>query len=166
VRRAPLLSSFTLATFVVGAGACGAAEELTPVAAAPSVSAPADPGDAAPPPAIASFVPRCVDGDFDRQRHGATCLCCHAEEFGVAGSVDPTAAPVERIVVTDAHGDVASLAPNAFANFFRHFRMTPPLQAIAYGPDGRAAPMRALSPSADCNACHGIGGSTAAIHGP
>ncbi|MET0593963.1 MAG: hypothetical protein ABW133_14775 [Polyangiaceae bacterium] len=148
-----------LLAVVVVVAACGAAENREDATSAPIGAVP----DAAP---IASFTPRCVDGEWDRHRHGSTCLCCHTREFGVAGSVDPSGAPVERIVVTDATGDVASMAPNLFANFFRHFKMTPPFRAIAYGPDGRAAPMRADAPTADCNVCHYVGGPVGLVHGP
>jgi hypothetical protein len=149
--------SGVLALTALVAGACGsAAEENETTRAVPERS----------PEPIASFVPRCVDGDFDRQRHGATCLCCHEREFGVAGSVDPAGPPVARVVVYDARGDVATMAPNSFSNFFRHFTMTSPFRAVAYGPDGRAAWMRQDAPSADCNTCHYAGGPVGLIHGP
>jgi hypothetical protein len=107
-----------------------------------------------------------ADGDETVQRHGTPCLCCHGDELGVAGSVDPAAAPVARVVVTAADGDVADMAPNPFANFFRHFPMAPPLRAVVYAPDGRSAAMLQLAPSGDCNACHGLGGPVPPIHGP
>jgi hypothetical protein len=118
------------------------------------------------PPQPLVFVPRCADGDPTEQRHGATCLCCHSDEFGVGGSVDRGGSPVTRVVVTDARGDVASMAPNLFANFFRHFPMSGPFRAVVVGPDGRTASMKADSPSADCNACHYAGGPSPPIHGP
>lgn len=100
------------------------------------------------------------------QRHGTPCLCCHSDEFGVAGSIDPSGRPVARVVVTAADGDVADMAPDSFANFFRHFPMTPPLAAVVYGPDGGTVEMRELAPTADCNACHGAGLAAPAIEGP
>jgi hypothetical protein len=112
-----------------------------------------------------AFVPRCSDGPRPEQRYGSTCVCCHAE-FGVAGSIDREGPPVSRIVVTDARGDVADTAPNMFSNFFRHFAMTGPFRAVAYGPDGRSIEMQADAPSADCNACHYKGGPVPMIHGP
>ena len=115
---------------------------------------------------IATLVPRCVDGDIDLQRHGSTCLCCHTDDFGVAGSVDPGGSPIARVIVTDADGDVASMAPDRFFNFFRHFTMKPPFRAVVYGADGRALAMRSASPSADCNVCHYAGGPSPLIHGP
>jgi hypothetical protein len=108
----------------------------------------------------------CTTADPAAQRHGSTCLCCHADEFSIGGSVDPSAAPVEWIVVTDARGDTRKMAPNTFSNFFAHFAMTPPFSAIAYGPDGGAIAMRAEAPNANCNSCHRQGGVTSPIHGP
>jgi hypothetical protein len=108
----------------------------------------------------------CADGDESVQRRGAPCLCCHGDEFGVAGSVDPTASPVARIVVTDATGEVREAAPNLFGNFFRHYALVPPLTAVAYAPDGRAAFMTSGAPHGNCNACHFEGGPVAPIHGP
>lgn len=138
----------------------------------PSPSPPSSREDAAPatppepPRPVASLVPRCVDGDSSVQRHGATCLCCHADGFGVAGSVDPKGPPVTTIVVTDARGDVATMSPNLFSNFFRHFTMTPPFRAVVHGPDGRSLEMKSDAPIADCNACHYTGGPVPLIHGP
>ena len=107
----------------------------------------------------------CTNGDSTNQRHGATCLCCHAE-FGVAGSIDPDGVAVAAVVVTDARGAVATMSPNAFGNFFRHFAMEPPFQARVIGADGRERSMRALAPSGDCNGCHATGGVAAPITGP
>src|SRR5262249_49545359 len=106
----------------------------------------------------------CSDGDPAVQRHGARCLCCHADDFSVAGSVAGTS--VARVVVTDANGDQRSMAPNLFGNFFGHFPLTPPFRAIAYGPDGRSVAMNAPAPHADCNACHAPAGPAAPIYGP
>jgi hypothetical protein len=104
--------------------------------------------------------------DESVQRHGTPCLCCHSDEFGVGGSVDPSGSPVARVIVTAADGDVADMAPDPFANFFRHFPMTPPLRAVAVGPDGRSVAMQELAPTGDCNACHGEGRVAPAIEGP
>lgn len=112
------------------------------------------------------FVPRCDDGDPTRQRHGATCLCCHTDDFGVAGSIDPNGSRVDRIVVTDANGEVARMAPNSFGNFFRHFAMTAPFRAVAIAADGRSIAMQGSAPSADCNECHSTNGTVPPIHGP
>jgi hypothetical protein len=130
--------------------------------------APSDPVAPAPDASVsAPLVLRCSDGDERQQRHGSTCLCCH-DEFGVAGSLDPSGPPAERIVVTDARGEVATMAPNNFGNFFRHFAMTPPFRSEVRGPDGRVATMRQPAPSADCNVCHydGSGAPMPPLHGP
>src|SRR5438132_11697787 len=83
---------------------------------------------AAPAMSVAAGEPRfgdggaaCEVGDESVQRRTTECLCCHREEFGVAGSVDPLGPPVARLEVVDANGVVAVMAPNAFANFFRHY---------------------------------------------
>ena len=109
--------------------------------------------------------PGCRDGDVAEQRYGAACLCCHAE-FSVAGSIDRAGPPVARVVVTDIEGRSAVSAPNAFGNFFRHFRLTPPLSAVVYGPDGDALEMRDPAPSGNCNACHSAMGPEPMLHGP
>lgn len=127
---------------------------------------------AAPPGASASttdaggLLPGCTDGDPSQQRYGATCLCCHTDEFGVAGSIDRQGAPATRIVVVDSNGVVADMAPNGFGNFFRHVPMTPPLEATVYGPTGATIAMRDPATSADCNSCHRAGGGAALVHGP
>ena len=108
----------------------------------------------------------CRDGSESDQRHGAPCLCCHSDEFGVAGSVDPGGPPAIRVVVTGSDGDVADMSVNGFSNFFRHFPLATPVQAVVYGPDGRWVSMRELAPSADCNACHYGGGPVSPIVGP
>ncbi|HEY8089469.1 MAG TPA: hypothetical protein VIF09_16525 [Polyangiaceae bacterium] len=108
----------------------------------------------------------CRNGPESTQRHGTPCLCCHSDEFGVGGSVDPAGAPVTRVVVTGSDGDVADMAVNSFQNFFRHFPLAPPVRAVVYGPDGSAVAMRELAPSADCNACHFHGGPVSPIVGP
>jgi hypothetical protein len=108
----------------------------------------------------------CFDADPLTQRHGSPCLCCHADEFSVAGSVDPNASPVALVVVTDAVGDARYMAPNQYGNFFRHFSLVPPLRAIAYGPDGRSLEMKSGAPHGDCNACHRPDGAAAPLHGP
>jgi hypothetical protein len=93
-------------------------------------------------------------------------LCCHSDELGVAGSIDPAGPAVARVVVIDATGEASSLSPNRFGNFFRHFPMTPPIRAVVVGPDGRARAMQDGAPHGDCNACHRTGGAASPIHGP
>jgi hypothetical protein len=110
--------------------------------------------------------PGCVDGARETQRRGTACLCCHASEFGVAGSIDPDGPPVARVVVSDGHGNVADMVPNGFGNFFRHLQLTPPLTATLYGADGRALTMQTPAESADCNSCHGAGRSAPPLRGP
>jgi hypothetical protein len=108
----------------------------------------------------------CRDGDEKVQRHGTACLCCHGDEFGVAGSIDLAGPAVARVVVTGADGDVADMAINPFGNFFRHFPLATPVQARVLGPDNTSLAMQQLAPSADCNACHFTGGPVAPIFGP
>lgn len=108
----------------------------------------------------------CRSAQEASQRHGTACLCCHSDEFGVAGSVDPAGPPLARVVVTGTDGDVADMAVNPFANFFRHFPLATPVRAVVYAPDGRSVAMRELAPSADCNACHWTGGTAGPIVGP
>jgi len=138
---------------VAVAAACGG--EPAPDSASTIEVAPA-------PPDAAS----CRDGTEAMQRHGTACLCCHSDELGVAGSVNPAGPPVARVVVTGADGDVAEMSVNGFGNFFRHFPLATPVRAVVVAPDGRTIAMRELAPSADCNACHYDGGFAAPIFGP
>jgi hypothetical protein len=135
----------------------------------------ADPGDAGATTDAARIAPDLpdgagcgsnVDGSESDQRHGTACLCCHSDEFGVAGSVDPAGSPVARVVVTGSDGDVADMYVNQFSNFFRHFPLATPVSAVVYAPDGAARAMQELAPSADCNACHFAGGPVPPIVGP
>jgi hypothetical protein len=105
-------------------------------------------------------------GDPANQRHDAPCLCCHRDEFGVAGSVDLESYPVSRVVVRDALDRGVEMTINPFGNFFQHFKVTPPLLAAVVGPDGRTLAMPLLAPDGDCNGCHRPGGSAAPIRGP
>ena len=108
----------------------------------------------------------CVDGDRETQRHGTACLCCHADEFGVAGSVDLQGAAVSRVVVADGDGNTANMVPNGFGNFFQHVKLTPPLSATVYGEDGRTQTMQSPANSGDCNSCHAASGVAAPLQGP
>jgi hypothetical protein len=126
-------------------------------------SADAPPAEAYVAPADAAA---CEPGDPQRERFGTNCLCCHSGEFGVAGSVDPMGAPVARVVVTDALGNRAEMAPDPYGNFFRHLPLTAPLVAVAFGPDGRARAMPMPAPHAACNECHRPGGAAPRISGP
>ncbi len=110
--------------------------------------------------------PGCRDGDRAEQRYGTACLCCHQSDFSVAGSIDPAGPPVTRVVVTDREGHSVDTAPNAFDNFFGHFRLTPPLTAVVYGPTGDALAMRDPAPNGDCNACHSAVGPEPLLYGP
>ncbi len=153
----------TLSLF--GVVACGARQtkdadaDASPVAVA--VVTPA--ADAAPPAPIDAG---CFTADPAQQRHGSTCLCCHSDEFSVGGSIDPNGPPVARIVVTDVTGDTRTMAPNPYGNVFAHFTLTPPLRAVAYGPDGGALAMKTAAPDGNCNTCHRAGGAAPPIHGP
>lgn len=132
----------------------------------------AGPEDAGNPPDVVSIAPdvpdgsNCAGGSESDQRHGTACLCCHSDEFGVAGSVDPAGSPVARVVVTGSDGDVADMNVNQFFNFFRHFPLATPVSAVVYAPDGGARAMQELAPSANCNACHFAGGPVPPIVGP
>ncbi|HEY3234176.1 MAG TPA: hypothetical protein VGJ84_05640 [Polyangiaceae bacterium] len=110
--------------------------------------------------------PGCESGAQSEQRYGTACLCCHADEFSVAGSVERSGAPAARVVVTDSTGVSVDMSPNSFGNFFRHLKLTAPLTSIVYGPDGGALAMQSAAPSGDCNACHRAGGLAPKIHGP
>jgi hypothetical protein len=109
---------------------------------------------------------QCREGDPSQERHGTDCLCCHAVEFGVAGSVNLDGPLVTRVLVTDARGRSADMAPNAYGNFFRHDALEPPLKAVVFGPDGRASAMKQTVTEASCNRCHSAGGMVPPIHGP
>jgi hypothetical protein len=119
-------------------------------------------------PAYVDDGPRsgCGDGDVFEQRRGTACLCCHADEFSVAGSVARTGPPVARVIVTDRIGRAVDMAPNAFFNFFRHFELSPPLRPVVYAADGRELAMKQPAASGDCNACHRAGGPMPEVHGP
>src|SRR5579859_1934080 len=126
--------------------ACGCAAAFAACSASPA-SAPAPAADWTDPVAVAPMVPdasSCRTGPEATQRHGTACLCCHSDEFGVAGSVDPAGSPVARVVVTGADGDVADMAVNGFSNFFRHFPLATPVRAVVVAPDGRSLAMREL----------------------
>lgn len=110
--------------------------------------------------------PGCRDGDVTQQRYGTACLCCHQDEFSVAGSIDRAGPPVSRVVVMDAQGRSVNTAPNSFDNFFGHFRLAPPLTAVVYGPSGDTVSMRTPAPSGDCNGCHSPEGPEPMLHGP
>ena len=120
---------------------------------------PTQAGDAAPAAA-------CEDGDETIQRYGTDCLCCHAAEFSVAGSVDTRGPPVARIEVTDEKGVTAVMEPNGNDNFFRHYPLAGALKAVAWGPDGRAITMPFAAPDGACNRCHRAGGAAPPVHGP
>ncbi len=115
------------------------------------------------PPADAAS---CDQGDPKRERFGTNCLCCHTGDFTVAGSIDLLGAPVARVVVTDANGNRAEMTPDPFGNFFRHVPLSPPLTAVAFGPDGRARAMQMPAPHAACNECHHPNGVAPRITGP
>jgi hypothetical protein len=111
--------------------------------------APAEP----PPDPLVAFAP-CRDAEPKTEGHGTSCLCCHQGEFGVAGSVAHDSG-VDMIFVTDRDGRTASMAPNGFDNFFRHRKLTPPIQATVVFMDGETRRMPEGAPHGSCNACHG-----------
>jgi hypothetical protein len=154
---------------VILALACGACALLAACGGGGATDDASDGPQTPAAPAVAPMPPdasSCRNGDEAVQRHGTPCLCCHGDEFGVAGSIDPAGPAVARIVVTGADGDVADMALNPFGNFFRHFPLATPVSAVVVSPDGRSIAMRELAPSADCNACHYAGGPVAPIVGP
>jgi hypothetical protein len=110
--------------------------------------------------------PGCRNGDVTEQRYGTACLCCHEDEFSIAGSIDREGAPIVRVIVRDAEGRSVDTAPNSFGNFFGHFDLTPPLFAVVYGPNGDFISMRTAAPSGDCNGCHAEDGAAPPVHGP
>lgn len=108
--------------------------------------------------------PGCPLGDENKERWGTPCLCCHADTFGVGGSLAPGRL-VARIVVRDAHGDVADMTPNPFGNFFQHLDLRGELDAEIHMKDGQIRRMRAKAPHGDCNVCHGLTGPAGMIGG-
>jgi len=84
----------------------------------------------------------------------------------VAGSVDQQGPAIARVVVTDRLGQLVKVVPNAFGNFFRHRKLSPPLYPVVFGPDGQTLAMEQDAPNGDCNACHREGGSASMLHGP
>ncbi|MCI0634787.1 MAG: hypothetical protein L0206_12850 [Actinobacteria bacterium] len=84
----------------------------------------------------------------------------------MAGSIDRTGPPISRVVVIDAAGRRAEMAPNPYGNYFRHLSLEPPLQAEVHGPDGTTLRMKALAPHGSCNRCHRPGGEAPPVRGP
>lgn len=90
-----------------------------------------------------------------KERYGTSCLCCHANEFGVAGSL-PRDAGVSSVVVVDRDGRSTDMASDVFDNFFQHRQLTPPLRATVRFADGAVSSMKGDAPHGSCNACHGV----------
>lgn len=111
-----------------------------------TVSAPIDVGPCAP---------ANIAGDVTRERYGASCICCHQTEFGVAGSVAHDAG-VATVLVEDSEGKTAEMSPNPYDNFFRHRPLTPPLTATLIFEDGERRTMKSQAPHGSCNGCHGV----------
>jgi hypothetical protein len=103
---------------------------------------------------VSPGVGACQDGDPLRERWGTDCLCCHATEFGVAGSLEPDAG-ISMISVSDREGRSDEMSPDLFDNFFRHQKLTPPLNAVVTFANGEQRRMRSAAPHGSCNACHG-----------
>jgi hypothetical protein len=108
----------------------------------------------------------CADGDPSVERFGTDCLCCHKNEFSVAGSIAHDSPPVATVIVEDSVGGSAVASPNPFGNFFRHNRLVPPLRATIIGVDGKAITMSAPAPDGACNRCHRDGGAVPMLHAP
>jgi hypothetical protein len=103
----------------------------------------------------------CKSGDPIEQRKGTACLCCHTDDFGVAGTVqlDSTGTPsLDRILAVAENGERADMNPNQFGNFFRFIRLQGPLKVSAWTADGTQRTMKKLAPNGDCNRCHTLGG--------
>ena len=107
-------------------------------------------GGAASAPVLLS----CADGDHDQQRRGTACLCCHAGEFGAAGSIDRRFAVGARIEIDDATGRHVDAVANAFGNFFSHEQLVAPLRPRIVDANGRVFAMREAAPDGNCNRCH------------
>jgi hypothetical protein len=126
----------------------------------------AAPADDAPPPVFDRSTAGCIDGDRDHERFATDCLCCHKNEFSMAGSIAADSAPVAAVVVEDAVGGSAVASPNPFGNFFRHNRLVPPLRATIVGVDGQRISMQSPAPDGACNRCHREGGEAAMLFAP
>ena len=101
-----------------------------------------------------SEVGPCRDGDPERERWGTSCLCCHADSFGVAGSVAHDAG-VAQVFVRAEDGKTVEMFVNPYDNFLQHRSLTGPLTATVRFEDGTESTMRAPAPHGSCNACHG-----------
>jgi cytochrome c5 len=106
--------------------------------------------------------PNCRDGARDRERTGTDCACCHKAQFAASGSLKPAfAEKVVEVVVSDSQGNVLSMAPNPYYNFFRHRpKLIPPLSARVVLRDGAIVTMKGGFENPSCNSCHkdGIAG--------
>jgi hypothetical protein len=112
------------------------------------------PGCGEPGAAADEAASACEQGDERQERHGTDCLCCHAEVFTVAGSVEQGARKIESILVRDAAGETLVMTPNAYGNFFLHDAVALPLEAWILAGDGAERRMRGSAPHGSCNRCH------------
>lgn len=135
------------------------------VVASLSCSGSGDRADPADRSGLTAGTSQCAPGDPATQRHGTDCLCCHATEFGVAGSVAlaalapaaPAALTVREIHVRDTSGSELVMSPNDAGNFLQHAMPALSLEAWIVGTDGRERHMQALAPTGSCNRCHAAG---------
>lgn len=111
---------------------------------------------------------------------GGTCIACHTSRgegprFALAGTVFPSGREVDDcnglgslpsdpivVEVTDAAGQVITMAPNAAGNFYeQRGAVTFPITAVVRY-QGRERRMATPVPSGDCNGCHTVRGAMAA----
>lgn len=105
---------------------------------------------------------------------GVACIACHATSFEAphftaAGTVYPTGHEPNdcngtnsvTVVLTDAHGAVYNLSPNAAGNFSTNAALAFPIQAkVVTASSERAMAMPLMS--GDCNSCHTPSGASQA----
>src|SRR5262245_37393647 len=128
---------------------------MRPVAAALVASLVAA-GCGAPEPDTSQPTPNaaCIDGDESRERHGTDCLCCHAEDFSVAGSIASSPSAIARVEVTDSAGFELVMPVDPYGNFFQHEAVVPPLRARTVDVRGEVRTMTGEAPHGSCNRCH------------
>ncbi len=101
---------------------------------------------------------------------GDTCQSCH-NSFAIAGTVYPSAhEPTDcigdgtgalSVVITDAAGNVQTLAVNAAGNFYSTKAVITPFHAKVVSKTAERD-MTATQMSGDCNLCHSVMGANGA----
>ena len=104
---------------------------------------------------------------------GGDCISCHTQRHGptltIAGTVyasghEPTdcnGASGATVIVTDAAGQMLSIATNPAGNFYYRGALTPPFHAVVVY-QGRTRAMSSAQTSGDCNSCHTESGANGA----